>query len=57
MKNRRKIRGEHHLQYNMMIWKKNDDLDILYDISEEVNLVRLMESLGNVNHSISAVGY
>ena len=31
--------------------------DILTDISEHVTLVKLMYSLGNVNHTISVVGY
>ena len=30
---------------------------ILNDISEHVNLVQLMYYLGNINHSISIVGY
>ena len=38
-----------------MIWKKNDAFGILNDISECVTLVQLMESLGNMNHSISLV--
>ena len=37
--------------------KKNDDIDILNDTSEDVTLVQLMDSLGNVNHGISVVGY
>ena len=57
MKNRRRIKGEHNLQYNMTIWKKNDDYDILNNISEYVTLVQLMDSLVNVNHAISIVGY
>ena len=57
MKKRRKIKGEQNLQYNLTIWKKNDDFDILNDISEYVTLVKLMDSLGNVNHVISIVGY
>ena len=57
MKNRRKIKGEHNLQYNLTIWKKNDDFDILNDISEDLTLVRLMDSLGNVNHAIIVVVY
>ena len=57
MKNRRKIKGEQNLQYNLNIWKKNNAFDILNDIREDVNLVQLMESLVNVNHSISIVGY
>ena len=57
MKNRRKIKGEQNLHYNLTIWKKNDDFDILNDISEYVTLVPLMDSLGNVNNAISVVGY
>ena len=40
MKNRRKINDEQKLQYNLTIWKKNDDFDILNDISEDVTLVQ-----------------
>ena len=57
MKNRRKIKVEHNLQYNLTIWKKNNDFDILNEISEDVTLVQLMDLLGNVNHAISLVGY
>ena len=57
MKNRRKIKGEQNLQYNLTIWKKNDDIDILNYIRKYVTLVQLMESLGNVNHAFSIVGY
>ena len=56
MKNRRKIKGEQNLQYNLRIWKKNDDFDILNEISEDVTLVQLMDSLVNVNHAMSVVG-
>ena len=57
MKNRRKIKGEQNLRYNLTICKKNDTFDILNDISESVTLVQLMDSLGNVNHDISIVGH
>ena len=57
MKNRRKIKGEQNLQHNMAIWKKNGDFNILSDTSEDVTLVQLIESLGNVNHAIIIVGY
>ena len=57
MPNRRRIKGEQNLRYNLKIWKKNDAFDILNDISENVTLVQLMDSLGNVNHAISIVGY
>ena len=56
MKNRRKIKSQQNLRYNMRIWKKNDAFDILNDISEVVTLVQLMDSLGNVNRAISIVG-
>ena len=46
MKNRRRIKGEQNLKYNLVIWKKNDAFDILNDISTDVTLVELMESLG-----------
>ena len=39
----------------MTIWNKKDDFDILNEISENVTLVQLMDSLGNVNHAISIV--
>ena len=41
----------------MKIWNKNDDFDIINKISEYVTLVHLIDSLGNVNHAISIVGY
>ena len=37
--NRRKIKGEQKLKYNLKIWKKNDAFDILNDIGENVTLV------------------
>ena len=58
MSNRRKIKGEQNLIYNMAIWSKIDDsFDIRNEISENVTLVQLIDSLGNVNHSISIVGH
>ena len=57
MKNRRKIKGEQNLQYNLTIWKKNHSFDLLNDISESVTLVQLMDLLGNMNCAISIVGH
>ena len=51
------IKGKDHLIYNLNIWNKKGDLDILNDIGENVTLVQLMDSLGNGNHDISIVGY
>ena len=57
MKKGRKIKGEQTLQYNLTIWKKSNYFDILNNISEDVTLVQLMDTPGNVNHAISVVGY
>ena len=48
-------KGEQRLIYNMKMWHKKDDFNILKKISEYVNLVHLMDSLGNVNHAIIIV--
>ena len=45
------------MHYSLMKYKKKGSYDILTDISENVTLVKLMDSLGNVNHDISVVGY
>ena len=41
----------------MKKWKKKMLFDILNDISEDVILVQLMDSLGNANRAISIVGH
>ena len=51
MTNRRKIKGDQNLRYNLTIWKKNDAFDILNDIRDNVTLVQLMDSIGNVNRA------
>ena len=57
MKNKMRRKGEQHLIYNMKICKKKGDFDILNEISENVTLVQLMDTLVNLNHAISIVGY
>ena len=57
MSKKRTIKGEKNLRDIMIIWKKHFYFDILYDISEDVTLVHLMDSLGNVNHAISMLWY
>ena len=39
-----------------MKYKKKGEYDILENISANVTLVQLMDSLGNLNHTISVVG-
>ena len=57
MKNKFRHIGEQHLRYNLKKWKNKDNFYTLNEISENVTLVHLMETLGNVNHAISIVGY
>ena len=57
MKNRRRRKGEQNLQYNLTQRKKNDAFDILNEIIEDVTLVQLMDSLGNLNRAISILGH
>ena len=53
----KKIKGEPRVYYSLRKYKKMGSYDILTDISEHVTLVQLMDSLGNLNHDISVVGY
>ena len=57
LKNQKRDIGEQALYYNLNKYKQKGSFDIINDISEHVNLVQLMDSLGNVNHDISVVGY
>ena len=41
----------------ILINGEKGQFDILHDISENVNLVQLMDSVGNVNNELSIVGY
>ena len=41
----------------MKIWNKKDTFVILNNVSEYITLVQLMDSLENLNHDISIVGY
>ena len=45
------------MHYNLVKYMKKGSYDILKDISEHVNLVKLIDSLGGANHTISVVGY
>ena len=45
------------MYYSLVNYKKKISYDILKDISQHVTLFQLMNSLRNVNHAISVVGY
>ena len=53
----KKIKGEPRVYYSLKKYKKKCSYDIMTDISENVILVKLMNSLCNANHDISVVGY
>ena len=44
------------MHYSLERIKKKGEYDILKNISANVTLVQLMDSLGNINHAISVVG-
>ena len=45
------------IHYNIKNWKKKGRFDIIQDISENINLVHFMDTVGNVNHAVSIVGH
>ena len=57
LKNKIKLKGEPKVYYSLRKYKKKGSYDILTDIGENITLVQLMYSTGNVNHDISVVGY
>ena len=38
------IKSEKHLKYNLKVWHRNDDFNILNITSEYITLVQLMDS-------------
>ena len=50
-------KGEPKVHCGLIKYKKKGIYKILEDISENVTLVQLMDSLRNLNHAISVVGY
>ena len=51
------MKCEPKVNYSLMKYKKKGYYDILTDIGENVTLVKLMDYSGNMNHTISVVGY
>ena len=56
MLNNKRNKGEVRVHYQLIKYEKKGEYKILEDISANVTLVQLMDSLGNVNHAISVVG-
>ena len=57
LKKEKRIKGEPKVHYSLMKYNQTGSYYLLKDISENVTLVQLMNSLVNVNHYISVVGY
>ena len=55
MLNRKRNKGEARVHYKLIKYKKIGEYKILEDISANVTLVQLIDSLGNVNHDISVL--
>ena len=55
MQNRKINKGEQKLHYNQEKKKEKGEYEIFNDITTNVTLVQLMDSLGNNNHAISVV--
>ena len=53
----RKIKGEQRVYYILRKYKKMGSFNFYADISEHINMIQLMDYLGNANHAISVVGY
>ena len=56
MLNHKRNKVEARVHYKLIKYKKIGDYKILEDISSNVTLVQLMDSIVNVNHAISFVG-
>ena len=50
-------KGYQLVYYNIRTFKVKSRFDIMNDISENVTLVKLVETFGNVNHAVSIVVY
>ena len=48
---------EPKVNYSLVKYENKGSCYILTDISENFTMVQLMDTLGNTNHDISAVGY
>ena len=56
LKNKKINIGEPKVHYTLTKYEKMREYKVLDDISADVTLVQLMDSLGNVNHDISVFG-
>ena len=57
LEKQKKMKGKPRVYYSLKKYKSIGSFKMLTDISEHINLVRLMDYLGNVNYGIGVVGY
>ena len=57
MSNKDKNKVEQCPNFNITLWKLKVWFKIINDISENFTLLQLMDTVGNVNHAVSIVGY
>ena len=57
LKNGKRLKGKQRVYYSLRKYKNMGSFKIVTDIGENFTLVQLMDSLSNVNHYISVVGY
>ena len=57
LKNQKRCICEQLLYYNMNKYNQKGSFDILNDTRKHVTLVKLMDTIGNMNNYISVVGY
>ena len=55
LKNTKK--GDQRLCFNINQWGLKVSFDIMNDISENITLVKFMDTVGNVNNAVSIVGH
>ena len=57
LKKEKRIQSKPRVYYSLRKYNQKGYYDIMTDIIENGTLVQLMDSLVNVNHAISVVGY
>ena len=57
LKNKKIVKGEHKLYYNLNMYRQKGYFNIFNNIGEHSTLLPLMDYLRNLNHAISVVGY
>ena len=57
LKNENKVKGGPKVHYSLRKYLNKGSYDIMTYMGENITLFKLMDSLGNIDHAISVVGY